>query len=98
MDSGTYEALGTAVGQLVEMKQAAYGDSFGRSGQVIRILYPNGIAPDQVDDALAITRIVDKLFRIATDRDALGESPYRAIAGYALLGAARAEAAKAAKG
>jgi hypothetical protein len=34
---------------------------------------------------------LDKLFRIATARDALGESPYRDIAGYGLLGAARAE-------
>lgn len=89
--AGEYEALGTEIGQLVEMKQAAYGDSFGKAGQVLRILYPNGIAPEQLDDALAVVRIVDKLFRIATARDALGESPWRDVAGYGLLGAARAE-------
>lgn len=44
---------------------------------------------EQMDDALCVVRILDKLFRIATDRDALGESPYVDIAGYALLGAAR---------
>jgi len=37
---------------------------------------------------------VDKLFRIATDKDALGESTYRDIAGYGILGAFRAELAK----
>jgi hypothetical protein len=78
---------------LVAEKQAAYGDSFGKSGEVMRILYPEGIAPEQMDDALCVVRMVDKLFRIATDRDALGESPYRDIAGYALLGDARCEAA-----
>jgi hypothetical protein len=93
-DTGKYEGLGIVIGRLVETKQAAYGDSFGKSGQILRILYPAGIAPEQFDDALAITRIVDKLFRIATDRDALGESPYRDIAGYAPLGAGRAEASK----
>lgn len=30
-----------------------------------------------------------RAFRAATDRDALGESPWRDIAGYGLLGAAR---------
>jgi len=31
-------------------------------------------------------RIIDKLFRIATQKEAFGESPYRDIAGYGLLG------------
>ena len=91
MSDGIYAALGCEVGRLVEQKQAAYGDSFGRSGEVMRILYPQGIAPEQMEDALCVVRILDKLFRVATDRDALGESPYRDIAGYGLLGAARAE-------
>lgn len=89
-----YEALGTEVGALVAAKQAAYGDSFNRAGEVLRILYPRGIEPGQYVDALCVVRILDKLFRVATDRDALGESPYRDIAGYGLLGAARAEAGK----
>lgn len=88
---GVYGQLGLDVGLLVDKKQAAYGDSFGRSGEVLRQLYPDGIRPEQYDDLLAVTRVVDKLFRIATDRDALGESPWRDIAGYGLLGVARAE-------
>jgi len=87
-----FAELGREVGRLVAEKQAAYGDSFGKSGEVMRILYPEGIAPEQMDDALCVVRIVDKLFRIATDRDALGESPYRDVAGYALLGDARCAA------
>lgn len=90
----SYVKLAKEIGQLVEDKQAAYGDSFGKSGQVMSILYPEGISLGQVDDALCIVRIVDKLFRIVTDRDALGESPYRDIAGYALLGARRSEVGK----
>ena len=92
--AGRYEAAGRALGALVDTKQAAYGDSFGRAGDVLRILYPAGIRPEQYRDALAVTRVVDKLFRIATDRDALGESPWLDVAGYGLLGAAAAEAAK----
>lgn len=86
-----FKALGTAIGELVEQKQAAYGDSFGRSGAVLRALYPDGVKPEQFDDMLAIVRIVDKLFRLATAPGALGESPGRDIAGYGLLIAARHE-------
>lgn len=81
-----YVSLARTIGELVQTKQQAYGDSFGKSGEVLKLLYPNGVKVAQYRDMLAITRILDKLFRIATDRDALGESPYRDIAGYALLG------------
>jgi hypothetical protein len=87
----SYPELGAEVGRLVEEKQAAYGDSFGQAGAVMRVLYPNGISVHQLDDALAVVRVVDKLFRIATARDAFGESPWKDIAGYALLGCRRTE-------
>ena len=86
-----YFRIAIDIAKTVMAKQDAYGDSFGKSGDVMRILYPDGIDPEQYDDALCVVRIVDKLFRIATDRDALGESPYRDIAGYGILGAAHAE-------
>lgn len=82
----TYEELGAELGQLVTQKQLAYGDSFGRAGEVLKILFPNGVKPDRYRDLLAIARMLDKLFRIATDRDAYGESPWMDVAGYALLG------------
>ena len=51
----------------------------------MEILYPNGISKDKYKDSLAMIRVIDKLFRIATDKDAFGESPWRDIVGYALL-------------
>lgn len=81
-----YALMGQKIGEMVEEKQAAYGDSFGKAGNILRELYPDGIRPEQYDDALCVVRIVDKLFRIATDWDAFGESPYRDIAGYGILG------------
>ncbi len=81
-------SIGQQIGRLVEEKNAAYGSSFAKAGAALRLLYPNGISPKQMDDALLIARIWDKLQRIATDRDSLGESPYRDIAGYGILGVA----------
>lgn len=80
-----YEEIGAAVGRLVNKKNWAYGDSFHRSGEIIEILYPGGIGGKQVKGMLATIRIIDKMFRIATDKDAMGEDPWRDIAGYALL-------------
>ena len=81
----TYSDIGSTVGKLVEDKQKAYGDSFGRSGRCLMEMFPNGIKVDQYDDLLTIARILDKLFRIANDPDAFEENPYQDIVGYALL-------------
>lgn len=84
-----YEAIALSTARLVELKQAAYGDSHSKSGEIVRILYPNGIPPEQAEDALTVVRVIDKLFRIATNRDALGEDPWADVMGYALLATAR---------
>lgn len=81
-----YEHLGTKLGMLVAEKNEAYGDSFAKSGEILRVLYPSGVRPDQYGDLLAIARVLDKLFRVATKKDAFGETPWRDIAGYGLLG------------
>ena len=89
-----FEKIGSEIGKLVDQKNAAYGSSFEKSEQILKVLYPNGIKPDQYKDMLAITRIVDKLFRIATNRDAFGESPFKDIAGYGILGVANVKEKK----
>lgn len=81
----TYEEIGRVIGELVDRKNKAYGDSFAHAGEVLKILYPNGIAIDQYQDVLYTARVVDKLFRIATNKDAFGENPARDIAGYSIL-------------
>ena len=89
---GKFEALGTEIGKLVDSKQVQYGDSFGKSGGILQILYPTGIGIDQYEDVLAITRILDKLFRVANrvdGKDLGNESPFSDICGYSLLGLAK---------
>lgn len=83
-----YPYIGKSVGELVKEKQQAYGDSFTKAGQIMRILYPEGIKPEGMDEALTVVRVLDKLNRIATaqgEADPMGESPWRDIAGYSLL-------------
>ena len=86
-----FEKIGTEIGRLVQEKNLAYGSSFLKSEKILKVLYPDGIKPDQYKDMLAITRIVDKLFRIASRKNAFGESPFKDIAGYGILGVANDE-------
>ena len=83
--SEPFEEIGSAIGRLVQVKNDAYGDSFGKSEEVLKILYPYGVGVEQFRDFLTVVRVLDKLFRIATDRDALGEDPWKDICGYAIL-------------
>lgn len=82
----SFQQIGTEIGKLVEEKNAAYGSAFQTSGDVLKIYFPNGVRPDQYTDLLLIARISDKLMRVASRKDAFGESPYEDIAGYGLLG------------
>lgn len=83
-----FEQLGTELGALLDKKRKAYGSGATRTTEVMNILYPEGVKPDQMHNMLLITRIVDKLCRIATNNDPFGESPFYDIAGYGLLGSA----------
>jgi hypothetical protein len=74
------------LGSLLEEKNRSYGSAFSKSSEILKILYPNGIQPDQYTDLLLTTRILDKLFRVATDKSAFNEEPWKDIAGYGILG------------
>ena len=86
-----YENLARDIGKLVAEKNKAYGDSFGEASKILEVLYPNGIPISGYRDALALIRVIDKLFRLANKKDAFGESPWRDICGYAILGVANDE-------
>lgn len=73
------------IGRLVTEKNKAYGNSFVESAKILKILYPDGIKPEQYIDALSMVRIIDKQFRIANKKDAFGENPWMDINGYSLL-------------
>lgn len=80
-----YESLGKQIGKLVAEKQQAYGNSYGHSGEILKILFPKGVQPEQYTELLAICRVVDKLFRLANDPTYGDESPWGDIVGYGLL-------------
>ena len=84
-----YEAIASEIGQLLNVKQKAYGNSFGELEKIINVLYPTGIVPAQYKNLLTLTRILDKVFRIANlpedGQDIMNEDPWKDIAGYSIL-------------
>lgn len=85
----TFQELATDIGTLVEEKNKAYGSAFDKAGDFMRILYPEGIKPEQYKDMLCTVRIFDKLMRIATSYEGTEEKKvdaYSDINGYSLLG------------
>lgn len=86
MDYERIRALAKNLGEIVEEKNRAYGDSSNKTGMIMAILYPEGIRCEQMTDALLMVRILDKLSRIATDPSYNGESPWQDLAGYGLIG------------
>jgi len=80
-----YEIKGAQIGRLVDRKQREYGDSWGAAADILRVLFPNGIKPEQYHVVLGIARVIDKLKRIANGNKG-EEDAWLDIAGYGLLG------------
>lgn len=79
------KANATSLAKLLIEKNKSYGNSFAVSGDFLKILWPEGVAPHQYTDMLTIIRIFDKIMRIINKKGAFEENPFRDIAGYALL-------------
>ncbi len=77
--------LATDLGKLLAEKNQAYGDAFSKTTEILTLLYPNGIKVEQYKDVHVLVRMLDKMSRIAQDNDPMGESPYKDLAGYAIL-------------
>ncbi len=86
VDDSTWAEIGGEIIKLVDESNKAYGDSTEKSAAILQILWPDGVPVDRMHDFRCMVSILDKLSRIATDKDAFGECAFRDIAGYALLG------------
>ena len=83
---GKYVEIGYDIGKLTQEKNEAYGDSWVKTEQMLKVLYPHGVPTMAYQHLLLMVRVLDKICRIATNQKALGESPWKDIAGYGILG------------
>lgn len=74
----------TDLGRLLEEKNRQYGNSYIIVPDILRILYPDGIKPDEYGDASTIVRILDKISRRAAGHSDAAED-WRDIGGYGVV-------------
>jgi hypothetical protein len=82
-----FEQLAAKLGAHVAERNKTYGNSFAKTGDYLALLYPNGIAKEQMVDALLLARIFDKCMRVAQGHKT---DSYEDIAGYGIIGAVNA--------
>jgi hypothetical protein len=85
MKEKQFVAIATEIGELVSERNINYGDSFKNSGEILKFLFPNGIPQDKYTVCLALVRILDKIFRLATNPTYNNENCWKDIAGYCIL-------------
>ena len=78
-----YTNMAATIGSLLATKEKAYGFSYATTPEILKILFPNGVGVKDYDKLLYITRVIDKLNRIANNDNT--EDPYQDICGYSLL-------------
>lgn len=83
---GRFSKIAEEIGDVVELKNRAYGNAINDTEGFLKLLYPNGITEDKYHSVGLLIRMWDKMKRIASDAEAFGESPFMDIAGYAILG------------
>lgn len=85
-----WHQIAEEIADTVCKKNQAYGDSFAQCETFLRLLYPNGVPPDQFGRMLTLVRQWDKIKRFATNNDPEGEDPQADMVGYSLLHLAKA--------
>ncbi|TVY09880.1 hypothetical protein [Paenibacillus cremeus] len=96
VQAGYFEQMGLNIGQLVDKKQLAYGDSVEKSYRLMQIFlekWRNEDGTYTISDALLkhlllMVRVIDKQNRIFNnpETDLMDENCYLDITGYGLLG------------
>jgi hypothetical protein len=81
---GQYTRIAKEIGQLVDKKNAQYGDAINVTGDFLKLLFPNGIQPENYNNVAVLVRVFDKMKRIANGNQG-EENAWRDICGYGLL-------------
>ena len=87
------EQLANDIGKMADAKNESYGNAVvGGTVEILSVLFPNGIPKESYEDLPVLVNIINKMLRISHgNKSDFHESPYRDIAGYALLGCRRDE-------
>jgi len=72
-------------GRDIADKASDFADSFTTAPQALRLLYPDGVKPDQLEDTATLIRIWDSMSKIAHCDDQKRDETYKEIFSFAVL-------------
>jgi len=92
LNNSTFVGAASEIGEMLVVKDAAYGSAFEKTKEILKILFPNGLPVKAFDDGLTIQRILDKICRLAVlstnpeenKTDERAEDAWKDIAGYSI--------------
>jgi hypothetical protein len=85
MDSAELEVLAPKLVEEIKIASRQNGNSFVEATKVMKVLFPQGIAGKE-QDAFAMVRILDKMFRIANAPSETASILWQELCAYALSG------------
>jgi len=84
-----YEGIGATAGARVDREYLTYVAGLRTVRQILQIIYPRGVRPEQIGDMLAIVRMVDQMISIAksspSEKFHSRQNPLMEIASYGIL-------------
>lgn len=86
-DQSKFHKIATDLASLLEEKDKAYGSAYSKTTEFLKLLFPNGVPPEKYSELLYVTRVFDKLMRVATGGSASEglKDALKDIAGYSIL-------------
>jgi hypothetical protein len=83
MTENVFVTVGKEIGELVREKNSTYNNSLNSVGEILKILYPNGIKPEEYNTMSTIVRMLDKLKRLSANANDL--ESWKDLCGYSIL-------------
>ena len=65
MSLKTFKDIASETAEILEIKNRAYGNSFNKTTEFLKLLFPDGVVDDQYCHLMYIIRVLDKIGRIA---------------------------------
>ncbi len=69
MDENDFKRVSEEIVSSIQSQNSETGNCFVKTPNVLRALFPNGIPAGREAEAMALGRIIDKMFRIANNSD-----------------------------
>jgi hypothetical protein len=65
MTPKTFQDIALETADTLVLKDKAYGSSFNKTAEFLKLLFPDGVVDDQYSHLMYIVRVLDKIGRIA---------------------------------